>query len=346
MAGIGQVSAPAPGGPDDAASDDHVNDQGAAGDLQRQIEQGTSGRHRASLRARRTRDNIHGYLFMAPQLIGLLAFMIGPLIFALVLAFCDYDGFGPIKFVGVDNFKALTDTSTGVNYGKSAWNTIWFTALQVPVLMVSALVFAWILQNSGRIKNLYRACFFAPSVTAAVAVSVIWLLLFNPDISPLNSFLKHQLGMQNPPNWLQDARFTIPAVVIVSVWQGLGYQVVMFMAALDNVPASMMEAAAIDGASEWQKLLKITIPMISPTVLFLSITSIIGSFQVFDYIYVFYDTTAPDFGRTIVYEIYNTAFKEFRFGVGSALALLLFLSLLAITGLQLLAQRKWVYYTE
>ncbi|WP_203569040.1 carbohydrate ABC transporter permease [Aestuariimicrobium ganziense] len=310
-------------------------------DLRQAVEAGTSSSHRAALRKKRMRDNIHGYIFMAPQLIGLLAFMIGPLVFAIILAFMKWDGFGSREYVGFGNFKAVFENEQFIQSWK---NTAWFTALQVPALMISAFIFALLLQRTGKMKNFYRACFFAPQVTATVAVSVIWLWLLNPDISPITGWLK-QVGLV-APDWLQDPNFVIPAVVLVSVWQGLGYQLVMFMAGLDNVPSSMMEAASIDGANEIQKMFRITLPLISPTILFLSITSIIGSFQVFDYIFVFFDTTAPAFGRTIVYEIVQTAFREFNFGVGAALALLLFMMLLALTGLQLIAQKKWVFYTE
>jgi len=221
---------------------------------------------------------------------------------------------------------------------------VWFTVLQVPVAMLSAFAVAFMLQRAGRMKSFYRTFYFAPVVTSSVAVAAIWLWLFNPDISPLNSLLK-QAGLP-APDWLQDPRFVIPAFAIVGIWQGLGYQVVMFMAGLENIPATLLEAAEIDGAGEWQKLRRITLPLLSPTVLFLSITSIIGSFQVFDYIYVFMDTTAPAPARTIVYEIVQIAFREFDFGTASALATCLFIALLALTGLQLAVQKKWVHYTE
>lgn len=312
-------------------------------DLQVQVEQTADATHRDALRKRRRRDNLHGYAFMAPQLIGLMAFMIGPLIFAVVLAFMKWDGLSTDRsFVGLANFKTVL---AGEQYRQSALNTVWFTALQVPALMISAFVFALLLQRTGKMKNVYRTAFFAPQVTATVAVSVIWLWLLNPDISPLTAGLR-KLGWTAPPDWLNDPTYVIPAVVLVSVWQGLGYQVVMFMAGLENVPASMYEAASIDGASELQKMFRITLPLISPTILFLSITSIIGSFQVFDYIFVFFDTTAPSYGRTIVYEIVQLTIREFNFGVGSALALLMFIALLLLTGLQLIAQKKWVFYTE
>ncbi|CAI9406583.1 carbohydrate ABC transporter permease [Aestuariimicrobium sp. T2.26MG-19.2B] len=310
--------------------------------LQQRVEQTAGETHRRALRKRRMRDNLHGYAFMAPQLVGLLAFMIGPLVFAIILAFMKWDGFGNRTFIGFGNFETVFQNE---QYRKSAVNTLWFTALQVPSLMVSAFLFALLLQRTGPMKNVYRTAFFAPQVTATVAVSVVWLWLLNPEISPLTAGLR-KLGWAAPPDWLNDPTFVIPAVVLVSVWQGLGYQVVMFMAGLENVPSSMYEAASIDGASEIQKMFRITLPLISPTILFLSITSIIGSFQVFDYIYVFFDTTAPAYGRTIVYEIVQVAFREFNFGVGAALALLLFISLLLLTGLQLIAQKKWVFYTE
>jgi len=150
----------------------------------------------------------------------------------------------------------------------------------------------------------------------------------------------------NPPNWLQDPKSVIPAIVLVSVWQGLGYMIVMFIAGLENVSPTLMEAADIDGASEWQKLRRITVPLLSPTILFLSTTSIIGSFQVFDYIYFFFDTSAPANAHTIVYDIVNVAFREFRFGFAAAIAIYLFLVLLVLTGLQLLAQKRWVHYAE
>jgi multiple sugar transport system permease protein len=193
-------------------------------------------------------------------------------------------------------------------------------------------------------RSFYRAFYFAPVITSSVAVAAIWLWLFNPEISPLNNFLK-SIGIP-APDWLQNPKTVIPAFAIVAIWQGLGYQMVMFMAGLENVPTSLIEAAEIDGASEWQKLRKITIPLLSPTILFISITSIIGSFQVFDYIYLFMGSNAPAASRTVVYDLYQKAFVEFNFGQGSAIAVTLFLALLALTGLQLLAQKRWVHYTE
>ena len=228
---------------------------------------------------------------------------------------------------------------------RQSWiNTAWFTVLQLPGLMITGFLFAFLLQKAGQLKSVYRVFFFAPQVTSSIAVAAIWLWLLNPEISPLNTFLA-RIGLPTP-DWLQDPATAIPAIAFVSVWQALGYMIVMYMAGIESVPKALYEAADIDGANEWQKMRKITIPLLSPTILFLSITSIIGSFQVFDYIFFFYDTTAPSNARTIVYEIVNIAFREFRFGFASAIAIYLFIVLLIVTGLQLLAQKRWVHYTE
>jgi len=303
--------------------------------------QPTKFRATQGMKRAQRKETLYGLGFLAPQLVGMIAFMVGPLIFAFFLAFVTWDGFNPMQPAGFSNFGALfTDPQMAI----SARNTIWFTILQVPTLMISGLIVAFFLSKAGKMKNVYRVLFFAPQVTSSVAVAAIWLWLFNPDISPINANLK-QIGI-TAPDWLQNPRTVILAFAIVGVWQGLGYQIVMFMAGLENVPVSLLEAAAIDGATGFQKFRKITLPLVSPTILFLSITSIIGSFQIFDYIYVFLDTTAPSGARTVVYEIVQIAFREFNYGKASALAILLFLALLALTGVQLLAQRRWVHYTE
>jgi multiple sugar transport system permease protein len=302
---------------------------------------GVTMEHKRALSARHRSEALVGYGFLAPQLIGLLLFCIGPLIFAVVLAFSNWDGFGTRSFAGLANFRwVFTDPQMLI----SMRNTVWFTILQVPGLLAAGFVAAFLLQKTYRIKNVYRVFYFAPVITSSIAVSAIWLWLLNPELSPITTFLE-RFGI-TPPDWLQNPATMIPSIVLVSVWQGVGYQMVMFMAGLESIPKALMEAADIDGASEWQKMRKITLPLLSPTILFLSITGLIGSFQVFDYIYFFYETTAPSAARTIVYEIVQIAFREFNFGRSAALAMVLFLVLLAITGLQLLAQKRWVHYTE
>jgi multiple sugar transport system permease protein len=294
----------------------------------------------ATLKHSHARENLFAYAFLAPQVIGLVVFMLGPLAFAIVLSFSNWDGFGNRSFAGFGNFAAVVSDP---QFGLSARNTVWYAVLATPGTMLAAFIVAYLMLKV-RGRGFYRTFYFAPVITSSVAVAAIWLWLFNPEISPLNNLLK-SIGLP-APDWLQNPNTVIPAFAIVAIWQGIGYQMVMFTAGLENVPQSLIEAADIDGASEWQKMRKITIPLLSPTILFLSITSIIGSFQVFDYIYLFMGSTAPAASRTVVYDLYQKAFVEFNFGQGSAIAVILFLALLALTGLQLLAQKRWVHYTE
>jgi multiple sugar transport system permease protein len=295
----------------------------------------------AAVRRARLRDFGWAMGFLAPQLTGLIVFVVGPMAFAFYLSFTNWDGFNNLSMAGLDNYRFVF---TDPQLAASARNTLWLTALQVPGLLVSGLIVAYFLQKAGRMTSFYRLLFFAPQVTSSVAVAAIWLYLFNPQISPINSLLR-SVGI-TAPDWLQDPHTVILSLVVVGVWQGLGYQVVIFMAGLSNVPRTLLEAASIDGANEWQKFWRVTIPMLSPTILFLSITSIIASFQVFDIVYVMFDTNATSSARTIVYEIVQIAFQQNSFGQASALAVSLFVSLLLLTGLQLLAQRRWVYYAE
>lgn len=297
--------------------------------------------HRAGAAKTRRRDGWWAFGFLAPQLAGLAIFVLGPMVFAIYLSFTNWDGFNELTVVGLDNYRFVF---TDPQLRESAQNTLWLTILQVPGLLASGLLVAYLLQHTRRVTGLYRLLFFAPQVTSSVAIAAIWLYLFNPQISPVNGFLS-SIGI-TAPDWLQDPRTVIPSLVIVGIWQGLGYQVVIFVAGLSNVPRSLMEAASIDGASEWKKFWQVTIPMLSPTILFLSITSIIASFQVFDIVYVMFDTVAPSPARTIVYEVVQIAFQQNSFGRATALAVNLFLALLLLTGLQMLAQRRWVYYAE
>ncbi|WP_152363496.1 carbohydrate ABC transporter permease [Microlunatus speluncae] len=296
---------------------------------------------RPAQRRSRRRESLWALGFLGPQLIGLIVFMVGPLIFALFLSFTNWTGFGERTFAGFGNYAYIfSDPQIAV----SARNTIWLTVMQVPGLLLSGFIAAFFLQQAGRMTSVYRVLFFAPQVTSWVAIAAIWLWLFNPEISPINNALA-AVGITGP-DWLQDPKTVIMSFALVGIWQGIGYQVVMFMAGLANVPRALIEAADIDGANAWQKLRKVTLPILSPTILFLSITSIIASFQIFDIVYVMLDTTAPSGSRTIVYEIVQIGFRQFAYGKASAIAVCLFISLLILTGLQLLAQRRWVYYAE
>jgi multiple sugar transport system permease protein len=286
-----------------------------------------------------TADNAFAFAFLSPQLLGLIVFMLGPLVFAIILAFSNWDGFGTRSFAGINNFiTVLKDHQIQI----SARNTLWYTVMCVPGTMISAFLVAYLLGRAGASRS--TGCSTSLGRDLERGGRRYLAVVVQPGHQPTEHCTqRHRLPA---PDWLQDPKTVIPAFAIVGIWQGLGYQVVMFMAGLENVPKSLMEAADIDGASEWGKMVRITIPLLSPTILFLSITSIIASFQTFDYVFLFMGSQAPEASHMIVYDLYQKAFVEFNFGVGSAIAVLLFLALLAVTGLQLIAQKRWVHYTE
>ncbi len=282
-----------------------------------------------------------GLLFVSPQLLGFVVFMLGPLIFAVALSMMKWDGFGTREFVGFDNFTGQLRDET---FWTSLRNTAYFTFLLLPADLICSLLVALALNNvRGRV--LYRLFYFMPVVTSSVAVSVVWLWLLNGEFGPINSYLRDFLGI-DPPNWIVDPSWVIPAIALVSLWRGLGFTMVIFLAGLQGIPASLIEAAEIDGASTARRFWHITLPMLSPTVLFLTVTSLIGSFQVFDLAYVMTNGGPGDASRTLVFHIYDLAFVDFDFGTSAASAVVLFAILLVLTLAQLWAQRRWVYYEE
>lgn len=298
-------------------------------------------RARAAARARRRRDGLWALFFIGPQLFGLLAFVMGPLIFALFLSLTSWDGFGERSFVGLENFAKLLDDET---FWVSLRNTAYFTVLVVPGDLLCALLIALAL-NKVRGRIFYRVFFFMPVVTSSVAVSVVWMWLLNGEFGPLNSYLRSWFGFE-PPNWLVDPDAVIPALVIVSLWRGVGFTMVIFLAGLQGIPDTYVEAAQIDGANAWRRFWHVTLPMLSPTILFLTIVSFIGSFQIFDIAFVMTRGGPGDASRTLVYHIYDLAFVKFQFGASAAVAVMLFAILLVLTLLQLRAQRRWVHYED
>jgi multiple sugar transport system permease protein len=290
--------------------------------------------------SRRTADNLWALFFIAPQLLGLLVFSLGPLLFAFYISLTAWDGFGNKTFVGLSNFvEQLQDSEFQV----ALTNTVWYTLISVPGGMLLALLVAVGLHRV-RGKTLYRLFYFMPVVTSSVAVSVIWLYLLNGDFGIINNYLR-QWGL-NPPNWLVDDRFVIPAIALVGIWWGLGFNMVIFLAGLQNVPQSFIEAAQIDGANKWQTFWHVTLPILSPTTFFVLILSVIGSFQVFDQAYIMTGGGPGRASYTMVLHVYQTAFVDFTFGKSSAAAMILFAIILALTIVQFQVQRRWVHYED
>ncbi|GAA3426291.1 sugar ABC transporter permease [Streptosporangium nondiastaticum] len=288
----------------------------------------------------RNRDGWWAALFLAPQVVGLLAFLVFPLGFAIVLAFMRWDGLGEKSWVGFDNFAAqLTDPE----FGTAVWNTVKLALLTVPIGLTLALLVALAL-NSVRGKTFYRVVYFLPVVTSSVAVAVMWqVILASGDYGVLNSTLHRWFGV-TPPDWLDDPGWVIVAIAVVTIWSSLGLNVVIFLAGLQTIPPSLTEAARIDGAGPVRVLRSVTLPMISPTIFFSTVVAVISSFQAFDQIYVLVNPAHNEGARTIVYQVYDLGFQKFEFGMSSAAALILLALTLLVTFVQFAAQKRLVHY--
>ncbi|MFF0311098.1 carbohydrate ABC transporter permease [Streptosporangium sp. NPDC004379] len=294
---------------------------------------------RAATRVR-NRDGWWAALFLAPQVLGLLAFLVFPLGFAVVLAFMRWDGLGEKSWVGFDNFAAqLTDPE----FGTAVWNTVKLALLTVPAGLALALLVALAL-NNVRGRTFYRVVYFLPVVTSSVAVAVMWqVILAGGDYGVLNSTLHAWFGI-TPPDWLEDQGWVIVAIAVVTIWSSLGLNVVIFLAGLQTIPPSLTEAARIDGAGPVRVLRSVTLPMISPTIFFSTVVAVISSFQAFDQIYVLVNPDHNEGARTIVYQVYDLGFQKFEFGMSSAAALILLALTLLVTFVQFAAQKRLVHY--
>lgn len=288
--------------------------------------------------SRRHRDWLWALLFVGPQLLGLLAFALFPLGFGFALSLMEWDGLGTREWVGLTNFR---DQLGDPEFRTAFRNTLYYTLLSVPTGLGLALLVA-LGVNKVRGRTLYRALYFAPVITSSVAVSVVWQYLLNGDFGILNAYLRDWFGL-NPPNWLADTRFVMPAIALVSVWWSLGLNMVIFLAGLQNIPPTLQEAAQVDGASRFQVFRHITLPLLTPTIFFAIVVAIIFSFQTFDQIFVLTNGGPLDASRTLVFHVYDLAFRDFTFGQSSAAAVLLFVTILAVTLLQFAAQRRWVH---
>jgi multiple sugar transport system permease protein len=292
------------------------------------------------LRKKRNTDALWGYFFIGPQLIGLLLFSLIPLVSVFYLSMASWDGLGPITFVGLQNF---IDQITSGDLHIALLNTLYFTLISVPGGLILALLVALALNNVPG-KTVYRVLYFMPFITGSVAVGVIWSLLLNGDFGLINSLLKAVFHVKEGVGWLTDTRLVIPSIAAVAIWQGLGFNMVIFLAGLQGIPVSYTEAARIDGANSLQRFFRVTLPMLTPTIFFTTVMSILGSFQVFDLAFILTNGGPGKASYTMVYHIYHLGFENSTFGEGSAAAVILFAILLALTLIQFRLQKRWVNY--
>lgn len=274
-------------------------------------------------------DNIAGYTFLAPNIIGFLIFTFLPVFASLLLAFAKWDILTKPEFVGFGNFIALVQDKFFWQY---FLNTMFFM-LSIPISMAVSLILALLMNNPIKGVVWFRTIYFLPVVSSMIAVALLWRWIYNPDFGLLNSFLK-DIGFRNPPQWLSSTTWSKPAIMIMWIWKGAGYNMLLYLAALQGVPQQLYEAASIDGASSWQQFWNITFPMLSPTNFFIIIMAVIGGFQAFGEMYIMTGGGPAGSTTTIVYYIYNNAFQWFKMGYASAIAWFLFIIIFIVTLLQ------------
>jgi multiple sugar transport system permease protein len=299
---------------------------------------GSAGRRSSS---RRQNDAWWAWLMIAPMVLGLSVFYLWPLFQTLYFSFTEWGPFGGHTWSGLDNYQRLVgDPEVRRAFG----NTIWFTFLSL-IGVPLAVVFAALLNHKGlRGVGFYRALFFLPVVTLPAAVAIVWRYLLNGDFGILNYLLSF-VGI-NGPSWVGDSRFALYSLVVVGVWSTLGYSIVILLSGLQTISPELYEASALDGAGPVRQFFSITIPMLSPSIFFVTVLSVIGSLQMFDLVYVMVGRTSPALQstQTVIFLFYVRAFVDNDRGYAAAIVFVLLLLVLAMTLLQFRLQRRWVHY--
>lgn len=287
-------------------------------------------------------DKWYGYLFISPMFFGYLLFILAPIIGAFGMSFTNYSIIKKLEFVGLDNYrKTLFHDPV---FTETAWNTVYFTLILVPVNIAVTLALAILLKEAVWGIGFFRTVIFTPVVTSFVVWAIVWKYIFQTNNGMLNNVLQ-LFGIEGVA-WLYNMQLAIPVVVLVTLLKGMGMNMVIFIAALADVPKMYDEAAKIDGANRWQTFRNITLPLISPTIFLVIIITMIGSFKVFAQIYVMTGGGPGTSTYVFVYYIYEQAFKFYEFGYASAIAFILFTIILVLTILQWYGRKRWVHYEE
>jgi multiple sugar transport system permease protein len=276
---------------------------------------------------------------VAPMMIGFAIFFLIALVASLYLSFTDWKVISAPNWVGLDNYVKLSRDRVFLD---AVRNTAMLTVPNVVLRLLFSMLLAIALNTNIRFRAFYRMLFFMPVLTMPVAIATIWKWLFDPGFGPINAQLG-RMGLPQP-EWLNQPQTAVIAVVIVLLWSGVGYDMIIFLAGLQNIPREYYEAAQLDGAGSFRQFRDITLPLLTPTTFFLSVVAIIGSLQVFDLVYVM--TRVGNINRfpTIVYYIYEEGFKNFRMGYAVSMAWVLLAVILIFTLLQFRLQRRWVHY--
>ncbi len=286
-------------------------------------------------------EGLAASMFLMPSVVGFFVFTAFPVVAAIGLAFYDYDLLLGREFNGLDNFRELAKDDV---FRAAVVNTFYFTLVSVPLSVVLGLAAALLVNEALRGVVFFRTIYLLPYVTVTVAVALVWRWIYLPDVGLMNTFLGW-FGIDGP-NWLSSRTWAMPGLIIMSVWKSFGYNMVIFLAGLTAIPQHLYDAAKVDGANAWRRFLHITLPMLSPTTLFVMVISLIGSFQVFDQALVMTNGGPGTSTTTLVLYIYQAGFQSYKMGYASAIALVLFVIVAVVTTIQFMLQRRWVHEGE
>ncbi|QTH44177.1 sugar ABC transporter permease [Cohnella sp. LGH] len=281
---------------------------------------------------------ITGWLFISPMVIGFTLLLLFPMGLALYMSFTDWPLLGSHNYIGIDNYRHIMNDAL---FWQVLGNTVYFTVGLVPLNIVLALLLALLLARSMRGIGLFRTAIFVPVMTSLIVWSIVWKYMFATDSGLINQLLT-ALHIQGPA-WLYDTKLAMPAVIVTSVLKNVGLNMVLFIAALQQVPASLYEAAKLDGASRTRSFFNVTLPMITPTIFLTVVMTVIGSLKVFGQIFVMTQGGPSNSTKVLVYYIWEKAFKLFQLGYASALAFVLFFVVLVLTLVQWQLRKRWVF---
>jgi multiple sugar transport system permease protein len=286
------------------------------------------------------REEIDFYLFVSPWIIGLIFLFGGPILASLGLSFTGWTGVSAESrsFIGLENYQALLNDDI---FWISLKNTFYYSFGSVTLSVILALLVAVLMNQNVPGITTFRTIFYLPSITSGVAIAILWAWIFNPQVGILNYGLS-LIGIEGP-GWLSSQKWAMPALILMSLW-GIGGSMIILLAGLQGVPQSLYEAARIDGANKWGEFWHVTLPMISPSLFFVTVVSVVGSFQNFTNVRVMTQGGPGKATLVYVFYLYQNAFTYFRMGYASALAWILFVVVAILTWLQFRASRTWVYY--
>jgi multiple sugar transport system permease protein len=278
-------------------------------------------------------------LFLAPTIIGLAVLSAGPVLATVAISLTRWDLLRAPQFVGLDNFVELASDD---RFLRALRNTAFYTVVSVPLGMLISLFLALALNQTIRGIAWIRTAYFLPVVTSTIAIALVWQWIYAPDAGLLNQVL----GTFGIPaqKWLSNPTLVMPAIVAMSIWQGLGTSIIIFLAGLQAIPTELLDAASVDGAGRWARFRNVVLPLLTPSIFFTGILSLIDSFQVFDQVFVLSRPRATDATITVVYFIYENGFKFFKMGYATAASWVLFLIVAVLTAIYFRSQNRWVHY--